>query len=133
MSIDERGFFCYNSKGSWAGRMPAQPAARFSHFSERIAERGYMSSGIEAVITGLTRNQFVGNHTRVRIPPAAPQRTGDFHQKIAGPFHSSKISSLSYFLPTTYMGINKPPKVRNKARNKSTFICKIPVNSEVTI
>ena len=31
-------------------------------------------SGIEAVITGLTRNQFVGNHTRVRIPPAAPYK-----------------------------------------------------------
>ena len=25
--------------------------------------------GIEVVITGLTRNQFVSNHTRVRIPP----------------------------------------------------------------
>ena len=29
-------------------------------------------SGIEAVITGLTRNQFEGNLTWVRIPPAAP-------------------------------------------------------------
>ena len=29
-------------------------------------------SGIEVVITGLTRNQFVSNHTWVRIPPAAP-------------------------------------------------------------
>ncbi len=28
-------------------------------------------SRIEAVITGLTRNQFVGNHTWVRIPPSA--------------------------------------------------------------
>ena len=31
-------------------------------------------SGIEAVITGLTRNQFEGNLTRVRIPPAAPRK-----------------------------------------------------------
>ena len=31
-----------------------------------------LCSGIEVVITGLTRNQFVGNHTWVRIPPAAP-------------------------------------------------------------
>ena len=30
-------------------------------------------SGIEVVITGLTRNQFAGNRTRVRIPPAAPK------------------------------------------------------------
>ena len=30
-----------------------------------------MSRRIEAVITGLTRNQFVGNHTWVRIPPSA--------------------------------------------------------------
>ena len=29
-------------------------------------------SGIEVVITGLTRNQFGSNPTRVRIPPAAP-------------------------------------------------------------
>ena len=31
-------------------------------------------SGIEVVITGLTRNQFASNRTRVRIPPAAPRR-----------------------------------------------------------
>ena len=37
-------------------------------------------SGIEVVITGLTRNQFVGNHTWVRIPPAAPT------QKFPPPF-----------------------------------------------
>ena len=30
---------------------------------------------IEAVITGLTRNQFVGNHTRVRIPLSPPNQT----------------------------------------------------------
>ena len=32
-------------------------------------------SGIEVVITGLTRNQFGSNPTRVRIPPAAPKRS----------------------------------------------------------
>ena len=31
-------------------------------------------SGIEVVITGLTRNQFGSNPTRVRIPPAAPEK-----------------------------------------------------------
>ena len=31
-------------------------------------------SGIEVVITGLTRNQFGSNPTRVRIPPAAPKK-----------------------------------------------------------
>ena len=29
--------------------------------------------GIEVVITGLTRNQFGSNPTRVRIPPSPPQ------------------------------------------------------------
>ena len=29
--------------------------------------------GIEVVITGLTRNQFASNRTRVRIPPSPPQ------------------------------------------------------------
>ena len=33
-----------------------------------------LCSGIEAVITGLTRNQFVGNHTWVRIPPLPPMK-----------------------------------------------------------
>ena len=36
--------------------------------------RNYIGSGIEVVITGLTRNQFVSNHTWVRIPPAAPEK-----------------------------------------------------------
>ena len=31
--------------------------------------------GIEVVITGLTRNQFVRKHTRVRIPPSAPRKS----------------------------------------------------------
>ena len=31
-------------------------------------------SGIEVVITGLTRNQFDGNVTWVRIPPAPPYK-----------------------------------------------------------
>ena len=33
----------------------------------------YIRRGIEEVITGLTRNQFVGNGTRVRIPPSPPK------------------------------------------------------------
>ena len=36
--------------------------------------RNYIGSGIEVVITGLTRNQFGSNPTRVRIPPAAPEK-----------------------------------------------------------
>ena len=32
----------------------------------------YLCRGIEVVITGLTRNQFASNRTRVRIPPSAP-------------------------------------------------------------
>ena len=34
----------------------------------------FICRGIEVVITGLTRNQFVSNHTRVRIPPSAPNK-----------------------------------------------------------
>ena len=37
--------------------------------------RNLSCSGIEVVITGLTRNQFGSNPTRVRIPPAAPNRS----------------------------------------------------------
>ena len=36
--------------------------------------RVYIRRGIEVVITGLTRNQFESNLTRVRIPPSAPKQ-----------------------------------------------------------
>ena len=36
------------------------------------AVASYLCRDIEVVITGLTRNQFVSNHTRVRIPLSAP-------------------------------------------------------------
>ena len=36
-------------------------------------KNNFICRGIEAVITGLTRNQFAGNSTRVRIPPSAPK------------------------------------------------------------
>ena len=39
-----------------------------------LSAHNFIRRGIEAVITGLTRNQFVGNHTRVRIPPSPPSR-----------------------------------------------------------
>ena len=38
----------------------------------RICRKHNMWRGIEVVITGLTRNQFEGNLTRVRIPPSPP-------------------------------------------------------------
>ena len=41
--------------------------AKFKH--------NFIRRDIEAVITGLTRNQFVGNHTRVRIPLSPPNQT----------------------------------------------------------
>ena len=37
------------------------------------AVASYLCRGIEVVITGLTRNQFARNRTRVRIPPSAPK------------------------------------------------------------
>ena len=55
-------------------------------------------SGIEVVITGLTRNQFAGNCTWVRIPPAAPSRgklciaCPDFFQT-SGRTHSTALLS----------------------------------------
>ena len=62
----------------------------FSLFPKHFLRAGVaenIRSGIEVVITGLTRNQFGSNPTRVRIPPAAPRRRGrhivrgDFLQK----------------------------------------------------
>ena len=48
----------------------------FSLFPKHFLRAGVaenIRSGIEVVITGLTRNQFGSNPTRVRIPPAAPK------------------------------------------------------------
>ena len=41
-------------------------------FSIKNPNRNLIRRDIEVVITGLTRNQFVRKHTRVRIPPSAP-------------------------------------------------------------
>ena len=53
-------------------------------------------SGIEVVITGLTRNQFAGNCTRVRIPPAAPFNKTD-RQRVG----------LSYFIKFYWLDVHK--------------------------
>ena len=44
------------------------------HNRRICAVRRGSCSGIEVVITGLTRNQFAGNRTGVRIPPAALEK-----------------------------------------------------------
>ena len=50
------------------------PYASASLFDSRILNcENLICRGIEEVITGLTRNQFVPKHTRVRIPPSAPK------------------------------------------------------------
>ena len=50
----------------------------------------YTGSGIEVVITGLTRNQFAGNRTWVRIPPAAP--TNATRTKTGGIFQENPMN-----------------------------------------
>ena len=54
-------------------------------------------SGIEVVITGLTRNQFGSNPTRVRIPPAAPCKDDYFD-----------TMGIGVIVPTFCL---KPPKI----------------------
>ena len=50
-------------------------------------------SGIEVVITGLTRNQLTGNRPWVRIPPAPPEKDC-YLDKDSNPFfHSKKLRS----------------------------------------
>ena len=49
----------------------------FQGASEHTAFANQIRSGIEVVITGLIRNQFEGNLTWVRIPPAPPNAS--FH------------------------------------------------------
>ena len=61
-------------------------------------------SGIEAVITGLTRNQFGSNPTWVRIPPAAPTKT---------PLLSTKIK-VGFFLVLEHFKQNTgKPRLRS--------------------
>ncbi len=62
------------------------------------------------VITGLTRNQFVSNHTRVRIPPSAPKEKGHiscpFSFGAEGIRRACKNSSGNCFMGS--------PKMRNE-------------------
>ena len=56
-------------------------------------------SGIEVVITGLTRNQFEGNLTWVQIPPAPPNQRTNFDKTEIAPcgrflFYSTPRKSL---------------------------------------
>ena len=49
------------------------PKKEFTDIIHLVAFELGMWSGIEVVITGLTRNQFDGNVTWVRIPPTPPE------------------------------------------------------------
>ncbi len=59
---------------------------KFSHLSEGLSVE-HVGSGIEAVITGRTRNAFGGNATWVRIPPTPPQSVSDL-ETIQNPLKS---------------------------------------------
>ena len=58
-------------------------------------------SGIEVVITALTRNQVTGNRPWVRIPPAPPNESTPF----AGCFHLVSISACFPAYGYVYSGI----------------------------
>ncbi len=58
----------------------------------------YIRRGIEVVITGLTRNQFARNRTRVRIPPSPP-KIGLLRQV---DFFVSAGHSIIYAMPYLY-------------------------------
>jgi hypothetical protein len=79
-------------------------------------------SGIEVVITGLTRNQFASNRTRVRIPPAAPPGKGP------EPFRALGLFLYLKQLPVSGMVLNWAglPK---KNRDFDTISIKIAVLS----
>ena len=55
-----------------------------------------MCSSIEVVITGLTRNQFAGNRTGVRIPPAASMKTASGPER-PGKQHTRQILEAERF------------------------------------
>ena len=64
----------------------------FQGASERTAFANQIRSGIEVVITGLIRNQFEGNLTWVRIPPAPPNAS--FHAVYA----ARKLAFFTYWI-----------------------------------
>ena len=49
-------------------------------FSIKIPNQNLIRRDIEVVITGLTRNQFVRKHTRVRIPLSPPFDRNSSHE-----------------------------------------------------
>ncbi len=72
---------------------------RFGAARRVLRPEKLIGSGIEAVITGLTRNQFVSNHTRVRIPPAAPNKRPAIRDGLPAAFYRiarSQTGSILY-------------------------------------
>ena len=70
------------------------------------------SSGIEVVITGLTRNQFAGNRTGVRIPPAAQKKRQN------SSFASFFCIFNSGFLASSLFNLTN----RKKCKNRRSFL-----------
>ena len=74
----------------------------FQGASEHTAFANQIRSGIEVVITGLIRNQFEGNLTWVRIPPAPPYKNQEkysfswFFSYFRGSFSSTSSKSTLF-------------------------------------
>ena len=60
---------CFIFLGFWMNAFHFRPCKSRAKFKLNLIRRD-----IEVVITGLTRNQFAGNRTRVRIPLSPPQK-----------------------------------------------------------
>ena len=58
------------------GLLSAEISEVGRQFSIKIPNQNLIRRDIEVVITGLTRNQFVRKHTRVRIPLSPPKQDG---------------------------------------------------------
>ena len=98
----------------------------FSLFPKHFLRAGVTEntrSGIEVVITGLTRNQFGSNPTRVRIPPAAPKETpvfvlntGDFT------FYQRQKAAAAAGRSRSRRGASVPPQTPSSLRDRSAAL-----------
>lgn len=86
-------------------------------------------SGIEVVITGLTRNQFASNRTRVRIPPAAPEQpAGSSGRLLFYSFAQQAIKSGHVGPPSHGLKISgaRAQSARMRVKNSSCADCFYP-------
>ena len=120
-----------------ASRLCFRKGGCFSGFQFPFSFRQFIRRGIEAVITGLTRNQFGRKPTWVRIPPSPPitgaspfggapviggdDRSGRIHGLSAAERRKVSFHAIRYGFPLLFVGREMAGSPRLRGRRLPLF------------